>query len=176
MTPTDGTRSLSRRPSVLSRSSGSGVSCAARADGRRCASPLATPAPATTPRKSSRAPSSWSSESPSSGPPLPTRLAARSVPWTTTTYGVSSSRASADFHRILIGTGERAGFNTRPLGYYRDAWRALAPANHVRLSFASRGGSRLATLFHVTCGDHAAELYGGATSEGTDTHANYLVK
>ena len=85
-------------------------------------------------------------------------------------------RALADFHRILAGTGERAGFNTRPPGYYRQVWQALAPANRVRLYVATRDGNRLATLFHITCGGHAAELYGGATPEGTDAHANYLVK
>jgi len=84
--------------------------------------------------------------------------------------------ALADFHRILSGTGERAGFNTRPLSYYREVWRALGPANRVRLYFATRDGDRLATLFHITCGDHAAELYGGDTPEGTGAHANYLVK
>ena len=84
--------------------------------------------------------------------------------------------ALTDFHRILTDTGERAGFNTRPLTYYRSVWGALAAGNRVRLYFASRDGDRLATLFHITCGDHAAELYGGATPEGTDAHANYLVK
>ena len=88
----------------------------------------------------------------------------------------SVDEALAAFHRILSSTGERAGFNTRPLSYYRNVWTALAPANRVRLYFATRDGDRLATLFHITCGDHAAELYGGATSEGTDAHANYLVK
>src|SRR4029077_6811060 len=80
--------------------------------------------------------------------------------------------ALAAFHRILSGTGERARFNTRPLSYYRNVWTALAPANRVRLYFAARDGERLATLFHITCGDHAAELYGGATPAGTDAHAN----
>jgi peptidoglycan pentaglycine glycine transferase (the first glycine) len=86
------------------------------------------------------------------------------------------SVALTDFHRILLGTGERAGFNTRPLDYYRNVWNALAPANRVRLYFAAREGDRLATLFHITCGDHAAELYGGANADGTEVHANYLVK
>jgi len=86
------------------------------------------------------------------------------------------SAVLADFHRILEGTGERAGFNTRPLSYYQDVWNALTPANRVRLYFATHDGQRLATLFHITCGDHAAELYGGAVPEGTETHANYLVK
>ena len=88
----------------------------------------------------------------------------------------ATSAALADFHRILTGTGQRAGFNTRPLSYYRNVWSALAEAHRVRLYFASCDGDRLATLFHITCGDHAAELYGGASPEGTDVHANYLVK
>ena len=93
-----------------------------------------------------------------------------------TTAPDAINAALADFHRILSGTGERAGFNTRPLGYYRQVWHALAPGNRVRLYVATRDGDRIATLFHITCGDHAAELYGGATPEGTDAHANYLVK
>lgn len=86
------------------------------------------------------------------------------------------STGLADFHRILAGTGERVGFHTRPLAYYTKVWHALAPANRVRLQFASREGKRLATLFHITCGDRAAELYGGATSAGAEAHANYFVK
>ena len=84
--------------------------------------------------------------------------------------------ALADFHRILSGTGERAGFNVRLPDYYRGVWAALAPANRARLFFATRDGDRMSTLFHIACGDHVAELYGGATPEGSRLHANYLVK
>jgi peptidoglycan pentaglycine glycine transferase (the first glycine) len=84
--------------------------------------------------------------------------------------------ALADFHRILDATGDRAGFNVRVPGYYREVWAALASGNRARLFFATREGERLATLFHIACGDHIAELYGGATPEGTRLHANYLVK
>lgn len=84
--------------------------------------------------------------------------------------------ALADFHRILAATGQRAEFNVRVPGYYREVWTALAAAHRVRLYFATRDGERLATLFHIACGDQVAELYGGATPEGTRLHANYLVK
>ena len=86
------------------------------------------------------------------------------------------ARALADFHAILAGTGDRAGFNTRPLDYYARVWDALAGANRARLFFATRDGSRLATLFHIACGDRVAELYGGSTPDGTRDRANYLVK
>ncbi len=84
--------------------------------------------------------------------------------------------ALADFHAILGGTGDRAGFHTRPAAYYQRVWDALAESNRARLFFASRDGQRLATLFHIACGDHVAELYGGSTPEGTRDRANYLVK
>ncbi len=84
--------------------------------------------------------------------------------------------ALADFHAILGGTGDRAGFNTRPAAYYQRVWDALADANRARLFFAVRDGTRIATLFHIACGDHVAELYGGSTDEGTRERANYLVK
>jgi lipid II:glycine glycyltransferase (peptidoglycan interpeptide bridge formation enzyme) len=84
--------------------------------------------------------------------------------------------ALADFHAILAGTGDRAGFNTRPATYYRRAWDALAAGNRARLFFATRDGQRLATLFHIACGDQIAELYGGSTPDGTRERANYLVK
>ena len=82
----------------------------------------------------------------------------------------------ADFHRILSATGDRAGFNTRPLSYYAGVWEALAPANRVRLFFATRDGERVATIFHIACGDHVAELYGGSTPQAARDRANYLVK
>jgi peptidoglycan pentaglycine glycine transferase (the first glycine) len=84
--------------------------------------------------------------------------------------------ALGDFHEILARTGDRAGFNTRPLDYYARVWQALAGANRARLFFATREGARLAALFHIACGDRVAELYGGSTPEGTRDRANYLVK
>ena len=39
-----------------------------------------------------------------------------------------------------------------------------------------RDGERLATLFHFTCGDRAAEAFGGMTDAGADERANYLLK
>jgi peptidoglycan pentaglycine glycine transferase (the first glycine) len=84
--------------------------------------------------------------------------------------------ALADFHRILAATGARAEFNVRVPGYYRELWSALAAGNRARLYFAALQGERMATLFHIACGDQVAELYGGATPEGTRLHANYLVK
>jgi lipid II:glycine glycyltransferase (peptidoglycan interpeptide bridge formation enzyme) len=81
-----------------------------------------------------------------------------------------------DFHAIYAHTAERAGFVARERRYYQRVWELFAPGGHVRLSFASREGERLATLFHFTCGDRAAEAFGGMTDAGADARANYLLK
>ncbi|HEY7332050.1 MAG TPA: peptidoglycan bridge formation glycyltransferase FemA/FemB family protein [Candidatus Limnocylindria bacterium] len=81
-----------------------------------------------------------------------------------------------DFYRIYVHTAERAGFVARAKHYYERVWELFAPTGHARLAFASRDGERLATLFHFTCGDRAAEAFGGMTDEGAESRANYLVK
>ena len=84
--------------------------------------------------------------------------------------------ALADFYRIYRSTAERAGFMVRTPSYYERVWRLFAPGGHARLSFATLDGERVATLFHFTCGDRAAEAYGGMTELGATSRANYLLK
>jgi len=81
-----------------------------------------------------------------------------------------------DFYAIYTHTAERAGFVARARTYYQRVWDLFAAAGHVRLSFATRDGERLATLFHFTVGDRAAEAFGGMTDAGADSRANYLLK
>ncbi len=88
----------------------------------------------------------------------------------------TTSAALADFDRIYRHTGLRAGFAVRVPAYYRTVWDAFAPAGRARLFFAERDGERLATLFHLVCGDRVAEVYGGMTPEGATARANYLLK
>ncbi len=88
----------------------------------------------------------------------------------------STQQALADFYRIYTHTAERAGFVARARHYYERVWALFAPTGHARLAFATRDGERLATLFHFTCGDRAAEAFGGMTDEGAESRANYLVK
>jgi lipid II:glycine glycyltransferase (peptidoglycan interpeptide bridge formation enzyme) len=87
-----------------------------------------------------------------------------------------TATALADFYRIYADTAERAGFAARVQDYYERVWGLFAPAGHARLFFAVRDGERVATLFHFTCGDRAAEAYGGMTDAGADSRANYLLK
>ncbi|HEX2141943.1 MAG TPA: GNAT family N-acetyltransferase, partial [Candidatus Limnocylindria bacterium] len=67
-------------------------------------------------------------------------------------------------------------FVARAKRYYERVWGLFAPRGHARLAFAVHDGRRVATLFHFTCGDRAAETFGGMTDEGADSRANYLLK
>lgn len=93
-----------------------------------------------------------------------------------TADGATVRAALDDFYRIYVHTAERAGFVARAKHYYERVWELFAPTGHARLAFAARDGERLATLFHFTCGDRAAEAFGGMTDEGAESRANYLVK
>jgi lipid II:glycine glycyltransferase (peptidoglycan interpeptide bridge formation enzyme) len=88
----------------------------------------------------------------------------------------TASAALDDFYRIYTHTAERAGFVARARRYYDRVWSLFAPTGHARMAFATHGGQRVATLFHFTVGDRAAEAFGGMTDEGADSRANYLLK
>jgi len=87
-----------------------------------------------------------------------------------------TAKALEDFYRIYSDTAQRAGFVARVRAYYDRVWTLFAPDGHARLFFALLNGERVATLFHFTCGDHAAEAYGGMTDAGAGSRANYLLK
>ena len=93
-----------------------------------------------------------------------------------TTDANTAEQALDDFYRIYTHTAERAGFVARVRHYYQRVWELFAPSGHATLSFATRDGQRLATLFHFTVGDRAAEAFGGMTDEGAESRANYLLK
>ena len=82
-----------------------------------------------------------------------------------------------EFYRIYRETADRAGFLIRAESAYRDVWEAFAPAGRARLLFAQTpDGEPQATLFLVRCGTRVVEPYGGMTTAGADSRANYLLK
>jgi lipid II:glycine glycyltransferase (peptidoglycan interpeptide bridge formation enzyme) len=89
---------------------------------------------------------------------------------------MTTRQALDDFYRIYAHTAQRAGFVARARDYYDRAWQLFAPTGHAHIAFATRDGERLATLFHFTVGDRAAEAFGGMTDAGADARANYLLK
>jgi peptidoglycan pentaglycine glycine transferase (the first glycine) len=82
-----------------------------------------------------------------------------------------------EFYRIYQETAGRAGFLIRTEQAYRDVWEAYAPSGNARLLFAQApDGEPQATLFLVRSGTRVVEPYGGMTSAGADSRANYLLK
>ena len=82
-----------------------------------------------------------------------------------------------DFHQIHSGAADRAGISPRTEATYRAIWNAFAPRGMALLLFAeSAGGERVATILLVGCGPRIVDLYGGTTSEGASSRANYVVK
>jgi peptidoglycan pentaglycine glycine transferase (the first glycine) len=97
------------------------------------------------------------------------------------TAGVTIVDAGADrlpeFYRIYRETADRAGFLIRAESAYRDVWDAFSPSGNARLLFAQAAdGEPQATLLLVRCGPRVVEPYGGMTSAGADSRANYLLK
>ncbi len=95
--------------------------------------------------------------------------------------GVRIVEADADgipvFHRILVETATRGGFQARSEAAYRAVWDAFAADGRCRLLFAETAdGEPVASLFLVRCGGRVAEFYGGMTATGADLRANYLLK
>jgi lipid II:glycine glycyltransferase (peptidoglycan interpeptide bridge formation enzyme) len=83
----------------------------------------------------------------------------------------------SEFYRIYRETADRAGFLIRTEAAYRDVWKAFGPTGRARLLFAQApDGQALATLFLVRSGPRVVEPYGGMTSAGADSRANYLLK
>ena len=84
----------------------------------------------------------------------------------------------ADFYRIHADMAGRAHFIPRAESSFVEMWKAFRPKGMVRLFFAekSNSGEAVATLFLVTCGTRAFDLYGGTTREGDGLRANYVLK
>jgi lipid II:glycine glycyltransferase (peptidoglycan interpeptide bridge formation enzyme) len=82
-----------------------------------------------------------------------------------------------DFYRIYRETAARAGFLIRTEQAYRDVWDAYRPAGAVRLLLAEApDGTPQAALFLVRWGPRVVEPYGGMTTTGAESRANYLLK
>ena len=81
------------------------------------------------------------------------------------------------FYAIYEETAARAGFLIRTLKAYRDVWDAYRPLGLARLLLARLpDGEPAAALFLVRCGSRVVEPYGGMTSAGAESRANYLLK
>jgi lipid II:glycine glycyltransferase (peptidoglycan interpeptide bridge formation enzyme) len=82
-----------------------------------------------------------------------------------------------DLFRIVVETANRAGFVYRSKATYRRVYEAYAEAGRARLLLCRLpDGEAVAALMLVACGGKVVEPYGGMTSAGAESRANYLLK
>ena len=83
----------------------------------------------------------------------------------------------SEFYAIYRETAARARFVIRTYESYVGVWEAFAAAGMARLLLAETGdGTAVATLFLLQVGDRVVEPYGGMTTLGAESRANYLLK
>ncbi len=94
------------------------------------------------------------------------------------TVVVDGGRDDLDaFYAIFTETARRTGFIPRTLDSYREVWDAYAPSGRAQLLFARHSDTEnAAVLFLVRCGERMVEPYGGMTTAGAASRANYLLK
>jgi peptidoglycan pentaglycine glycine transferase (the first glycine) len=80
------------------------------------------------------------------------------------------------FHRLLMETCARNGFGERALGYFEQAWDALAPGGHLELYLASCEGLDLAAGILLVFGDKAVYGWGASAGRRREVMAPYALQ
>ncbi len=80
----------------------------------------------------------------------------------------------ADFHRIMIETGVRDDFVTRPLSYFERMYDCLG--DHIRLYTAYYEGQPVAGTLAILYGDKVWYLYGASSNSSRNVMPNYLLQ
>lgn len=79
------------------------------------------------------------------------------------------------FHKIMIETGSRDGFITRPLSYFEKMYDCLAP-NHMKLLIAYNQGKPISGVIPIFYGNKTWYLYGASSNKHRNLMPNYLLQ
>lgn len=84
----------------------------------------------------------------------------------------------AEFHTLLIASGERGGFVPRDLRYYERMWHAMADEDPELLSLylGRHQGQAHAGMLLVASGDRHSYTYGGSDTAGRDLRPSNAVQ
>ena len=80
-----------------------------------------------------------------------------------------------DFHKIMITTGIRDGFITRPLEYFERMYDCLGP-KHMRILMAEYEGKPISGVIVIIYGNKTWYLYGASSNEHRNLMPNYLLQ
>ena len=80
------------------------------------------------------------------------------------------------YHRILVATASRQGFEPAPRRYFDAMWEVLAPGGHVRLCLAEIGGTPVSAQLAVAFGDTVVNKLSVWSGEGGRDRPNEAVQ
>ena len=80
-----------------------------------------------------------------------------------------------EFHKIMLTTGIRDGFITRPLEYFERMYDCLGP-EHIKLLMAYYDGKPISGVIPIMYGNKTWYLYGASSNEHRNLMPNYLLQ
>ena len=80
-----------------------------------------------------------------------------------------------DFHEIMVTTGIRDGFITRPLAYFEKMYDCLGP-KHMKLLMAYYEDKPISGVIPIMYGNKTWYLYGASSNEHRNLMPNYLLQ
>ena len=80
-----------------------------------------------------------------------------------------------DFHKIMITTGIRDGFITRPLEYFEKMYDELGP-EHMKILMAYYDNEPISGVIVIMYGNKTWYLYGASSNEHRNLMPNYLLQ
>ncbi|MCI9064071.1 MAG: aminoacyltransferase [Clostridia bacterium] len=80
-----------------------------------------------------------------------------------------------DFHKIMVTTGIRDGFITRPLEYFEKMYDCLGP-DHMKLLMAYYEDKPISGVIPIMYGNKTWYLYGASSNEHRNLMPNYLLQ
>ena len=81
-----------------------------------------------------------------------------------------------DFHKIMIETGNRDGFITRPLEYFEKMYDNMVPNGHMKLLMAYYEGKPISGVIPIFYGNKTWYLYGASSNKYRNVMPNYLLQ
>lgn len=81
-----------------------------------------------------------------------------------------------DFHKIMIETGNRDGFITRPLEYFEKMYDNMVPQGHMKLLMAYYEGKPISGVIPIFYGNKTWYLYGASSNQHRNLMPNYLLQ
>ena len=80
-----------------------------------------------------------------------------------------------EFHKIMVTTGIRDGFITRPLEYFEKMYDEMAP-DHMKLLMAYYEDKPISGVIPIMYGNKTWYLYGASSNEHRNLMPNYLLQ